>query len=93
MINLARHLLETLLIECNISAANSVRLAQIIVIALLLLLCYFIAWTFRKYAMPVILQMVEKTETKWDDYLVNRIKRYESTISLHISVHLIAFML
>lgn len=72
MINLARHLLETLLIECNISAANSVRLAQIIVIALLLLLCYFIAWTFRKYAMPVILQMVEKTETKWDDYLVNR---------------------
>lgn len=72
MIDTARHLLESLLIECNISAANSVRFAQIIVIALLLLLSYFIAWTFRTYAIPVILKIVEKTETKWDDYLINR---------------------
>lgn len=72
MINLARYLLESLLIECNISTANSVRLAQIIVIALLLLLSYFIAWAFRKYVIPVILHIVEKTETKWDDYLINR---------------------
>lgn len=72
MIQLVRHFLESLLIECNISTANSIRIAQIIVIALLLLLSYFIAWTFRKYVIPVILKIVEKTETKWDDYLINR---------------------
>lgn len=72
MIDLARHLLESLLFECNISTANCVRLAQILVIALLLLFSYFIAWTFRKYATPIVLKIVEKTETKWDDYLINR---------------------
>lgn len=72
MINLARQLIESLLNDCHLSANSSIRIAQIIVIALLLLFSYFIAWTFRQYAIPIILKFVKKTKTQWDDYLINR---------------------
>ena len=89
MINLARHLLETLLIECNISAANSVRLAQIIVIAL------FHCLDFQKirHARHTPNGRENRNEMGRLSSQPPRIKRYKSTISLHISVHPIAFML
>lgn len=72
MIASIRYLLETLLLQCCLSVSVSTRIAQIIVITLLLLFSYLLAWTFRRFAIPVILTIVERTETKWDDYLINR---------------------
>lgn len=66
-----RQFLETMLSHIGLSPSVSVSVAQIIVVASLLLLSVLCVWLLNRTAVPLILKLVEKTETKWDDYLVN----------------------
>lgn len=72
MIDLTRQTLEDLLIRLGTTNATSINLAQTMVICLLLLINYFLAYFFRKFAVPAILKIISKTETNWDDYLINQ---------------------
>lgn len=66
-----RHTLTLFLNNLGFNNDWSGRLSQILVVALLLLGLCFMAALFKRYLIPIILKIVEKTETKWDDYLIN----------------------
>lgn len=66
-----RHTIALLLNNLGFNNDWSGRLSQILVVALLLLALCFMASLFKRYLIPIILKIVEKTETKWDDYLIN----------------------
>lgn len=72
MIPHLRHFLESLLSGAGVSGEWSARLAQFSVLILLLLLLLLLAYCLRRFVIPPVLRLVEKTRTQWDDYLVNR---------------------
>lgn len=67
-----RKLLEALFISFDFNNDWSGRLAQIIVVGTLFLLCYVLTVCLKKLIIPIILKVVEKTGTKWDDILINK---------------------
>lgn len=72
MINATRQLFEVLLKNAGMANDTSTHIAQVIVIALLLFVGCMLAWCFRKFVSPIMLKLVDKTGTKWDDYLINK---------------------
>ena len=66
-----RHTIALFLNNLGFNNDWSGRMSQILVVALLLLALCFMAALFKRYLIPIILKIVEKTETKWDDYLIN----------------------
>lgn len=72
MINATRHLFEMLLKNVGMASDISAHIAQVLVVALLLFVSCMLAWCIRRFISPVILKLVDKTETKWDDYLINK---------------------
>lgn len=72
MIFQIRKFLEALLADTGMNEDWCVRLAQITIVLGILLLFMLLAYGLRRFLVPPILRIVEKTETKWDDYLINR---------------------
>lgn len=72
MITQLRQLLETCLTELGADTAHAVVWAQFAVVICLLLFSLLLAWILYRTLVPLTLRIVEKTETKWDDYLINR---------------------
>ena len=66
-----RNLIDSYLFELGFSNNWSANLAQIIVVCTLLIAMCIIASLCKRFLIPLILKIVEKTETKWDDYLIN----------------------
>lgn len=66
-----RTALEGVFLNIGTNADWSTRLSQIIVIVGLIAAAFLLGYVFRKLVIPVILKVVEKTETQWDDYLIN----------------------
>lgn len=71
MIYQGRILISNFLQSVGLNADWSGRLAQILIVASLFVVGFIIAGVFRRWVKPLILKYVERTETKWDDYLVN----------------------
>lgn len=72
MIPQLRLLLENLFSQLGLNAEHSTSFSQITVVVALLLVSLAFAWALSRYLIPVVLKIVEKTETKWDDYLINQ---------------------
>lgn len=66
-----RQFLENVLQGMGFAGDTSVSGSQVIVVTGLLLLSYLFVWLLNRTLVPLILKIVDKTETKWDDYLVN----------------------
>lgn len=66
-----RSALEVLLNGGGTAPGLSSKLAQIAVVGGLLLSAYIMGYLFRRLIVPVILKIVDYTDTKWDDYLIN----------------------
>lgn len=66
-----RHTIALFLYNVGFNNDWSGRLAQILIVGLLLLALCIVAALFKRYLIPLILKIVEKTNTQWDDYLVN----------------------
>lgn len=67
-----RHTIALFLNNVGFNNDWSGRLAQILIVGLLLLALCIVAALFKRYLIPLILNIVEKTNTQWDDYLVNK---------------------
>ena len=67
-----RHTIALFLYNVGFNNDWSGRLAQILIVGLLLLALCIVAALFKRYLIPLILKIVEKTNTQWDDYLVNK---------------------
>lgn len=67
-----RHTIALFLNNVGFNNDWSGRLAQILIVGLLLLALCIVAALFKRYLIPLILKIVEKTNTQWDDYLVNK---------------------
>lgn len=67
-----RHTIALFLDNVGFNNDWSGRLAQILIVGLLLLALCIVAALFKRYLIPLILKIVEKTNTQWDDYLVNK---------------------
>lgn len=71
MIKEARNLLEIILSDMGMNAAHSTAIAQVTLVAGILLLSLALVWAPSRFLVPVVAKIVERTPTKWDDYLVN----------------------
>lgn len=71
MIHQSRLLLETIFSDLGFNATHSTALAQITLVGSILLLSLMLVWALNRFLVPVVTKIVEKTPTKWDDYLVN----------------------
>ena len=67
-----RHTIALFLNNVGFNNDWSGRLAQILIVGLLQLALCIVAALFKRYLIPLILKIVEKTNTQWDDYLVNK---------------------
>ena len=65
------NLLETFYHSMGIAPLWSHRLRQLTLVLLVFLLALLAARLCKKWIVPAILKIVEKTSNKWDDYLVN----------------------
>lgn len=66
-----RSLIETYLLELGFSNDWSSSLSQVTIVCALLATMCVVAALCQRFLIPIILKVVEKTETKWDDYLIN----------------------
>ena len=62
-----RHTIALFLYNVGFNNDWSGRLAQILIVGLLLLALCIVAALFKRYLIPLILKIVEKTNTQWDD--------------------------
>lgn len=66
-----RIFLENLFSYIGASNVHAVQLAQITLVICILLCSLFLVWILNRVLVPIILKIVSKTPTKWDDYLIN----------------------
>jgi len=71
MIKESRHLLEIFFSDLGMNAEHSTAVAQVTIVAGILLLSLSLVWALSRFLVPVVTKIVERTPTKWDDYLVN----------------------
>lgn len=54
------------------SAQSAARWSQVVAVVTVLIVTLLLAAACRRWLIPVILKVVAKTDTKWDDYFINR---------------------
>lgn len=72
MIDSFRTFLVSVMSEGGLSAVAAGRLSQLTAVLVVFLTALLLAGICRRYLVPVVLRVVARTSTRWDDYFINR---------------------
>ena len=68
--NAVKLFVETLLSQLGLSASYVPLVRHVVLVMIAILLAWFVGWVFKQF-IPLVTRLTRRTETKWDDALLN----------------------